>query len=444
MFDVTKYGAVADDMTDSTPGFQGAIDACAAAGGGIVNVPAGKYALDMTSLRSNVELHFEEGAEIRSIMKPVPQPGLNVKEPTANTHRWLIGGEKITNAAITGKGKIDGRGFEVFWPKEDGLEHPMYGQRYWPQLHRPKGMICFRECQNIRIEDVALYSPPCYTVWCLGCDQVTIKNLVIRADLKGPNTDALDIDCSSNVYITGCDIECGDDCIAIKSDTNDLGYDKACESVHAEHCHFRCTSCGIRLGYEGDGAIRNCHFNDIVMDKVMIGISMMVAISPQDGRGTLIKYGPKITNCSFENLDITAIQGFNFQYVKNPVDCPDPILGFMDQITFRNLKIKADRGSYLGGSPDAKIKTLFFENVAMTLSGNMGRDFTEKVPYPYPVWNDLASSGLPWAYYARHAESLNFKNCSVTFDCAFGSWEKDPVKQEDVSECSADIKVLRF
>ena len=46
MFDVTKYGAVADDMTDSTPGFQGAIDACAAAGGGIVNVPAGKYAPD--------------------------------------------------------------------------------------------------------------------------------------------------------------------------------------------------------------------------------------------------------------------------------------------------------------------------------------------------------------------------------------------------------------
>ena len=46
MFDVTKFGAVADDTTDSTPGFQAAIDACAAAGGGIVNVPAGKYALD--------------------------------------------------------------------------------------------------------------------------------------------------------------------------------------------------------------------------------------------------------------------------------------------------------------------------------------------------------------------------------------------------------------
>lgn len=444
MFDVTKFGAVADDLTDSTPGFQAAIDACAAAGGGVVNVPAGKYALDMTSLRSNVELHFEEGAEVRSILKPVPQPGLNAKEPTANTRRWLIGGDKITNAAITGKGKIDGRGYEIFWPKNDGLEHPLYGQRYWPQLHRPKGMICFRECRNVRIEDVSLFYPPCYTVWCLGCDNVRLENIIVRADLKGPNTDALDIDCCSNVYITGCDIECGDDCIAIKSDINDLGYDKACESVHAEHCRFRSTSCGIRLGYEGDGAIRNCHFNDIVMDEVMIGISMMVAISPNDDRGTLIKYGPKITDCMFERLKIHAIQGFNFQYVRNPVDCPDPILGYMDRITFRDLDILSHRGSYLGGSPDAKIRNLFFENVKMTLTGNMGGDFAENVPYPYPVWNDLGWSGLPWAYYVRHAESVTFRNCFVTLDNAFGGWKTEPVKTEDVTECTVDFKFSRI
>jgi polygalacturonase len=397
----------------------------------------------MTNLRSNVELHFEEGAEVRSILKPVPKPGLKAEEPTANSKRWLIGGEKISNAAITGKGKIDGRGYEVFWPKEDGLEHPLFGQRYWPQLHRPKGLVCFRECKDIRIEDVAVYDPPCYTIWILGCDDVQIRNVIVRADEKGPNTDALDIDCSSNVYITGCDIVSGDDCIAIKSDINDLGYMKDCESIHAEHCHLKSTSCGIRLGYEGDGGIHDCHFNDIVMDKTMIGISIMVAISPNDGRGTLIKNGPKITNCSFERLNIHALQGFNFQYVKNPVDCPDPILGYVDNITFRDLKVKAYRGSYLGGSTDAKIRSLFFENVHMTLTGNMGRDFTEKVPYPYPVWNDLEWSGIPWAYFARNAESLNFKNCSVTLEEAFGPWEKEPIRTDDVAECNAEISFER-
>ena len=443
MFDVTKFGAVADDTTDSTIGFQAAIDACAAAGGGIVNVPAGKYALDMTSLRSNVELHFEEGTEIRSLLKQVPQPGLKAEEPTTNTHRWLIGGEKITNAAITGNGKIDGRGFEVFWPKEDGLEHPLYGQRYWPQLHRPKGMICFRECQNIRIGDVTLIDPPCYTLWCLGCDDVLIRNIVVRADLKGPNNDALDIDCCSNVRILDCDIISGDDCIAIKSDINDLGYRKDCENIHAENCKLCGTSCGIRLGYEGDGAIHNCSFKNIMMDKVMIGISIMVAISPQDGRGALIKYGPKITNCSFENLDITAIQGFNFQYVKNPIDCPDPIVGFIDQITFRNLKIKADRGSYLGGSPDAKIRSLLFSNVEMTLSGNMGKDFAEQVPYPYPVWNDLSWAGIPWAYFVRDAEHIVFERCSVILDQAFGQWKPEPVCTERVGTCSTEMTFCR-
>ena len=444
MFDVTKFGAVPDDSTDSTPGFQAAIDACAAAGGGVVHVPAGKYALDMLSLRSNVELHFEEGAEVRSLLKPVPQPGLQAREPTANTRRWLIGGEKITDAAVTGKGRIDGRGYELFWPKNDGLEHPLYGQRYWPQLHRPRGMICFRECRNIRVEDVLLLDPPCYTLWCLGCDDVRIENIIVRADLKGPNTDALDIDCCSNVHISGCDIECGDDCIAVKSDINDLGYDKSCEGVHAEHCRLKCTSCGIRLGYEGDGAIRNCHFNDIVMDEVMIGISMMVAISPDDGRGTIIKHGPKITDCTFERLDIHALQGFNFQFLKNPEDCPDPITGCMDDIVFRDLRILSHRGSYLGGSPETKIGKLYFDNVTMTLSGNMGRDFAENVPYPYPVWNDLKWSGIPWAYYARHAESLTFRNCSVIWDRAFGSWEKEPIRTEDVAECIADIGTTRI
>ncbi|MBQ7404438.1 MAG: right-handed parallel beta-helix repeat-containing protein [Lentisphaeria bacterium] len=443
MFDVTKFGAVADDMTDSTPGFQAAIDACAAAGGGIVNVPAGKYALDMTTLRSNVELHFEEGAEIRSILKAVPQDTADLAEPTSNTRRWLIGGINVENAAITGKGKIDGRGYEIFWPKEDGLEHPMYGQRYWPQFHRPKGLIHFRESKNIRIEGVTLSDPPMYTIWTLGCDQILIRDIVIRTDLKGPNVDALDIDCSSNVLITGCDFEAGDDCITVKSDSHELGYDKPSEFIHAEHCRLKCTSCGIRLGYEGDSPIRNCSFSDIVMDEVMIGISLMVAISPNDDRGIIIKYGSKITDCTFERMKINALQAFNFQYPKNPTDCPDPIKGYLDNLVFRDLDITAYRGSYIGGSTDAKIKTLFFENVNMTLTGNMGSDFAEKVPYPYPVWNDLAWSGIPWAYYIRHAECLNFKNCSVTLDNAFGGWKTEPVKTEDVAECNADISFKR-
>jgi hypothetical protein len=42
---VRDYGAVADGVTDDTAAFQRAIDACAGEGGGIVQVPTGKYLL---------------------------------------------------------------------------------------------------------------------------------------------------------------------------------------------------------------------------------------------------------------------------------------------------------------------------------------------------------------------------------------------------------------
>lgn len=45
-FDVTVFGAAADDGSDATSGFQAAIDAAADAGGGVVFVPAGEYTLE--------------------------------------------------------------------------------------------------------------------------------------------------------------------------------------------------------------------------------------------------------------------------------------------------------------------------------------------------------------------------------------------------------------
>lgn len=42
MFNIRDYGAVGDGMQLDSPAIQAAVDACAAAGGGTVFVPAGK------------------------------------------------------------------------------------------------------------------------------------------------------------------------------------------------------------------------------------------------------------------------------------------------------------------------------------------------------------------------------------------------------------------
>jgi hypothetical protein len=437
-FNILDFGAVPDGCTDATGAIQQAIDQCSANGGGRVVIPAGTFACDMITLKDNIEFHMEQGSRINSLLKPVPDPNAKCEEPSSNPHRWLIGGVKLKNVSITGFGVIDGRAEINFWNKNDGLEHPLYGQRFWPRRHRPKGMIHFRESTGIIVRDVTLIDPPCYCLWFLGCDICEVSGIRINADLRGPNDDGIDMDCCSNVRISDCDIVCGDDGIALKSDIHELGYDKACENITITNCRIHTTSDGIRLGYEGDGAIRRVTVSNCVIHDTMIGISLMVAISPNDERGIDIYKGPEITDIVFDNLVIDAFQTFNFQHPKSPEDCPEPVKGFLDRIFFRNITATATRGSFLGGVPESPIRHIEFSNLHMTLSGHMGEDFLAAVPDPYPVWTDLPFSGVPWPFYVRNAQSVVLRDSSIVWENAEGSWQPEIVKCEN-----ADVTVER-
>lgn len=419
---VIDYGARAAKNFGSTAAFQSAIDACAEAGGGKVTVPAGNFYIDMISLRDNIELYLENGTVIFSLLDRIPENRDDYEEPSFNMKRYLVGGVKIKNAAITGYGTFDGRGYVNFWNKNDGYEHPLYGQRYWPLTHRPRGLIHFRECTDIRIEDITILDPPAYNVWLLGCDRCDIKNIRIRTDTKGPNNDGLDIDCCSNIYITGCDIVTNDDAVGIFSDINTLGYDKACENIIVSDCRIMAVSDGIRVGYVGDGAIRNVTFSNCVIYNTMIGISMMVAISPDDCRGVYIKYGPKISNINFINLVIDAEETFNFQSPKGRSS--KPIIGFMDEISLSNITAVARRGSFFSGVAESPLGRITISDLKMTLTGDMGTDFEYFIPDPYPVWTDMTHSGIPYPFHIRYANDFRVINSSVRYKNASGAWQK--------------------
>src|SRR4051812_34798701 len=64
-FPIPRYGARGDGRTRADSAIGAAIAACAAAGGGRVLVPAGDYLTGPIRLRSNVNLHLEEGARLR-------------------------------------------------------------------------------------------------------------------------------------------------------------------------------------------------------------------------------------------------------------------------------------------------------------------------------------------------------------------------------------------
>ena len=63
-FSIRDYGATGDGQSLDTPAIQAAIDSVANQGGGKVVIPAGKWLTGRISLKSNVNLHITEGAEL--------------------------------------------------------------------------------------------------------------------------------------------------------------------------------------------------------------------------------------------------------------------------------------------------------------------------------------------------------------------------------------------
>src|SRR5439155_12645189 len=68
--DITAHGASGDGATDASAAIRAAIEACRAAGGGRVIVPAGRFLTGPIHLRSNVNLHLLEGATLAFRREP--------------------------------------------------------------------------------------------------------------------------------------------------------------------------------------------------------------------------------------------------------------------------------------------------------------------------------------------------------------------------------------
>src|ERR1700722_395032 len=122
MFDVRKFGAVADGKTIDSPAINKAIEAAAAVGGGTIYFPAGVYASFSIRLKSNIVLYLEQGATILAANTSLTgtTSGYDPAEPNDpwesyqdyghnHWHNSLIWGEEINNFVMVGTALISGK-----------------------------------------------------------------------------------------------------------------------------------------------------------------------------------------------------------------------------------------------------------------------------------------------------------------------------------------------
>ncbi len=103
IFDVRKYGAMGDGKTLDTDAVNRAIDAAAAAGGGMVVFSPGTYVCFSIHLKSHVHLHLQQGSILLAADSPLPGEQSGYTEaPTMQPKPTCRGRTIRTTVTITG------------------------------------------------------------------------------------------------------------------------------------------------------------------------------------------------------------------------------------------------------------------------------------------------------------------------------------------------------
>lgn len=310
---VNDFGASGCGQRSDTAAIQRAIDAGAARGCEVI-VPQGTYLTGALFLRAGSRLHLAEGATLLGSTDIGDYPeifsrvaGVEMRWPAA-----VLNAIDVSDVKISGSGMIDGQGphwWRLYWGEDQtgGLRrtYDQQGLRWIADylVKRPRACL-LHNVRRASVEGVTLRQSGFWNLQITYCEEVLVSGVTIR-DNHGPSTDGIDIDSSTRVRVTGCDIACGDDAIAVKSgrDGDGLRVGRAAENIEIDRCTIR-SGYGVTLGSEVSGGVRNVHIHDIRFENADCGLRM----KSSKERGGVIE------NIRAENLQMHNVQ-FPFSWI---------------------------------------------------------------------------------------------------------------------------------
>jgi polygalacturonase len=360
-FKITDYGA-STGSSDNTTDIQAAIDACAKAGGGTVVIPSGTFLCGPLTLKSNMNLQISNGATLKLLAYGI-YPGSG---STADVADFLYG-SKISNVEISGSGTIEGQG-SAWWTAFKATKGTS------SEIARPC-IIRFDGCTNIEITGITIQNAPNVHIT-IGkkSSSTTVSNVTINSPSSSPNTDGIDT-WSRNIYITKCNISCGDDNIAMNRNedgyTSDnititdctFGLGHGCSigsyaaniyNVTVDNCTFTGTENGIRLksnnnsdGKKRGGVVYNLSYSNITMTKVETPITI-VSYYPDSNlpnapakatKEEVTEYTPNWHNITFKNIVATGSDNAGVFWGR-----PELYIGANGGVIFDTVSISATSG----------------------------------------------------------------------------------------------------
>lgn len=379
-FNVVDYGARTYGAT--TDAFQDAIDAAAERGSGIVVVPPGEFTVGTVALRSNVTLHLEAGAVVRGSTKQRDY-----------SKACIIYADDVHNAAVTGRGTIDGQG-RSFYRKGPGEPLPDF---------RPRAFL-LKNCRNLTLEDFTLRDTAMWAIHPVDCDRVLIRGLTLlngNYEWGGRNADGIDVDGCSNVRISDCYLETGDDAVVLKCTRQ--SHSGACRNVTVTNCVIRSDETALKIGSETNGEFTGITFaNCAVRDS-------------GNGIGLWVRDGGLVDGWTVSNISINVSPGFRrggqtLYFWAYPRE-EGSRCGAVRNVIVSNVTSTGDGGIFISGFHEQHIEDILLQNVRVHMRGAQERPHHAEPPYPFEVWGHQRA---PHDVFCRYVDRLELQGVHLT------------------------------
>ncbi len=392
-FVITEYGA--KPGADASDALAKAIAACHEAGGGRVVVPAGVFPCGPVHLKSNVNLHLQEGAELSfdtDAERYLPLVHSRWEGMELLNYSPMVYAKGAENIAVTGQGVLNGNADNSTWwpwkgphkeqhwdliddqdqaPARDRLTAqvaagaPLSERRYGPGSWLRPPLLQTYDCRRVLVEGVTIKDSPFWLVHPVLCEDVTVRGITCSS--HGPNSDGCNPESCNRVLIEHCTFDTGDDCIAIKSGRNADGRSFAVPSqnIVVADCIMRAGHGGVVIGSEISGGVRHVYAERCEMS------------SPELERALRIKTnsvrGGVLEHIYYRDITIGVVKDvlvINYYYEEGDAGEFDPLVR---DVEVRDVSVKqAQRVFQVSGFPRNPIRDLRVINLKVSEAGDDG------------------------------------------------------------------------
>ncbi len=427
---ISAFGAIGDGLRLNTSSINAAIESAYRKGGGVVLVPKGLWLTGPIVLKSNINLHLQQGAMLlfSSDFNQYKLIEGNWEGLPQMRNQSPISATGATNVAITGKGIIDGNGGVWRQVKKDKLTEGQWRKllasggllsddkkTWYPSASNLKGnneknpgviapektaayyqsikdflrpnMVVFTACKNILWEGVTFQNSAAWCLHPLMCENLIVRDIKVKNPWFAQNGDGIDVESCSNVLIENSFFDVGDDALCMKSGRDAAGRKRGMptQNVSIRGCTVYSAHGGFVIGSEMSGGVRNVKVDNCSF----IGTDIGLRFKTTRGRGGVVE------NIIINDIVMKDIPGeailFDMYYMsKDPVptfgekqEMPVIERKPLDESTpsFRNFRISrvqcdgTEKAIFIRGLPEMQVSDIVLKDMSFT--ANKGIEIQE-------------------------------------------------------------------